>query len=52
MKDSEKNALIEHRISKAMITIDEVEFLIRNEKLNLAVILWYVLYIISSLFKI
>ena len=37
MKDDEKNALIEHRISKAIATIDEVDFLISNKKLLLAV---------------
>ncbi len=37
MKDDEKNALIEHRVSKAMAAIDEVDFLINNNKLLLAV---------------
>ena len=37
MKADEKNALIEHRISKAIAAIDDVEFLISNKKFLLAV---------------
>lgn len=37
MNDDERKALIEHRISRAMNSSDEVEFLIRNGKLLLAV---------------
>jgi len=37
MKDDEKNALIEHRISRATDTIEEVSFLIKNKKFLLAV---------------
>jgi len=51
MKDDEKNALIEHRISKAIATIDEVDFLISNKKLLLAVnrIYYGMFYILSAL---
>ena len=47
----EKNALIEHRISKAIATIDEVDFLISNKKLLLAVnrIYYGMFYILSEL---
>ena len=50
MKDNERNALIEHRIKKAMDTIDEVDFLIRNNKLHLAVsrIYYGMFYVISA----
>ena len=37
MKTNEKNALIEHRISKAIAAIDDVDFLISNKKFLLAV---------------
>jgi uncharacterized protein (UPF0332 family) len=51
MKDDEKNALIEHRVSKAMAAIDEVDFLINNNKLLLAVnrIYYGMFYILSAL---
>jgi len=51
MKDDEKNALIEHRVSKAMAAIDEVDFLINNNKLFLAVnrIYYGMFYILSAL---
>ena len=51
MKADEKNALIEHRISKAMAAIDEVDFLINNNKLLLAVnrIYYGMFYILSAL---
>lgn len=50
MKDKERNALIEHRIKKAIDTIDEVDFLIRNNKLHLAVsrIYYGIFYVISA----
>ncbi len=37
MKADEKNALIEHRIAKAIAAIDDVEFLINNKKFLLAI---------------
>jgi len=51
MKDDEKNALIEHRVSKAMAAIDEVDFLINNNKLLLAInrIYYGMFYILSAL---
>ena len=51
MKADEKNALIEHRISKAIAAIDEVDFLISNKKLLLAVnrIYYGMFYILSAL---
>lgn len=51
MKADEKNALIEHRVSKAMAAIDEVDFLINNNKLLLAVnrIYYGMFYILSAL---
>ena len=51
MKDDEKNALIEHRISRAIAAIDEVDFLISNKKLLLAVNRTYygMFYILSAL---
>ena len=51
MKADEKNALIEHRISKAMAAIDEVDFLISNKKFLLAVnrIYYGMFYILSAL---
>ena len=51
MKDDEKNALIEHRISRAIAAIDEVDFLISNKKLLLAVnrIYYGMFYILSAL---
>ncbi|MDY6790719.1 MAG: HEPN domain-containing protein [Thermodesulfobacteriota bacterium] len=51
MKGDEKNALIEHRIARAMDTIEEVSFLIKNKKLLLAVnrIYYGMFYILSAL---
>jgi len=51
MKDDEKNALIEHRISRATDTIEEVSFLIKNKKFLLAVnrIYYGMFYILSAL---
>ena len=51
MKDDEKNALIEHRISKAIAAIDEVDFLMSNKKFLLAVnrIYYGMFYILSAL---
>ena len=51
MKDDEKNALIEHRIARAMDTIEEVSFLIKNKKFLLAVnrIYYGMFYILSAL---
>ena len=51
MKAHEKNALIEHRISRAIAAIDEVDFLISNKKLLLAVnrIYYGMFYILSAL---
>jgi len=37
MKPEEKNALIEHRVSKAIAAVDDVDFLIKNRKFILAV---------------
>jgi hypothetical protein len=36
MKGDEKNALIERRIARAMDTIEEVSFLIKNKKFLLS----------------
>ncbi len=51
MKADEKNALIEHRISKAIAAIDEVDFLMSNKKFLLAVnrIYYGMFYILSAL---
>jgi len=51
MKDDEKNALIEHRITRATDTIEEVSFLIKNKKFLLAVnrIYYGMFYILSAL---
>lgn len=51
MKADEKNALIEHRISKAIASIDEIDFLISNKKFLLAVnrIYYGMFYILSAL---
>ena len=51
MKADEKNALIEHRVSKAMAAMDEVDFLINNKKFLLAVNRIYhgMFYILSAL---
>jgi len=51
MKPEEKNALIEHRISKAIAAIDDVDFLISNKKFILAVnrIYYGMFYILSAL---
>jgi uncharacterized protein (UPF0332 family) len=51
MKADEKNALIEHRISKAIAAIDEVDFLVSNKKFLLAVnrIYYGMFYILSAL---
>ena len=51
MKPEEKNALIEHRISKAMAAIDDVDFLISNGKFILAVnrIYYGMFYMLSAL---
>jgi len=51
MKDDEKNALIEHRVARAMDTIEEVSFLIKNKKFLLAVnrIYYGMFYILSAL---
>ena len=51
MKPEEKNALIEHRISKAIAAIDDVDFLISNRKFILAVnrIYYGMFYILSAL---
>ncbi|MGA1826138.1 MAG: HEPN domain-containing protein [bacterium] len=50
MTDDEKNALIEHRIKKALNTIDEVDFLIDNNRLYLAVnrIYYAIFYLLSA----
>jgi uncharacterized protein (UPF0332 family) len=50
MKDDEKNALIEHRITRATDTIEEVSFLIKNKKFLLAVnrIYYGMFYILSA----
>ena len=51
MKADEKNALIEHRISKAIAAIDDVDFLISNKKFLLAVnrIYYGMFYMLSAL---
>ncbi len=51
MKADDKNALIEHRISKAIAAIDEVDFLMSNKKFLLAVnrIYYGMFYILSAL---
>ena len=51
MKDDEKDALIEHRIARATDTVEEVSFLIKNEKFLLAVnrIYYGMFYILSAL---
>lgn len=51
MKTEEKKILIEHRISKAIDAIDDVEFLIDNKKYHLAVnrIYYGMFYILSAL---
>lgn len=51
MKDDEKNALIEYRITRATNTIEEVSFLIKNKKFLLAVnrIYYGMFYILSAL---
>jgi len=51
MTADEKNALIEHRIAKAIAAIDDVEFLINNKKFLLAVnrIYYGMFYILSAL---
>ena len=51
MKPEEKNALIDHRISKAIAAIDDVDFLISNRKFILAVnrIYYGMFYILSAL---
>ncbi len=51
MKDDEKNGLIEHRITRATDTIEEVSFLIKNKKFLLAVnrIYYGMFYILSAL---
>jgi len=51
MKDDEKNALIEHRITRSTNTIEEVSFLIKNKKFLLAVnrIYYGMFYILSAL---
>lgn len=51
MNDDEKNALIEHRITRAVDSIDDVEFLIKNKKYLLAVnrIYYGMFYILSAL---
>ena len=50
MKDDEKNALIEHRSTRATDTIEEVSFLIKNKKFLLAVnrIYYGMFYILSA----
>ena len=52
MKEDEKNALIEHRIARAVNTIEEVSFLIKNKKFLLAVnrIYYGMFYILSAFF--
>ena len=51
MNTKDKRALIEHRILKALDTIDDVEFLIANKKFLLAVnrIYYGMFYIVSAL---
>ena len=51
MKPEEQKALIEHRISKAIAAIEDVDFLIRNRKFLLAVnrIYYGMFYILSAL---
>jgi uncharacterized protein (UPF0332 family) len=51
MKADERKALIEHRISKAKDAIDDVEFLIKNKRLNLAInrIYYGMFYMLSAL---
>ena len=51
MKADEKNVLIEHRISKAIAAINDVEFLISNKRFLLAVnrIYYGMFYILSAL---
>jgi len=51
MKTEERNALIEHRLGRAIDAIDDVEFLIENEKFHLAVnrIYYGIFYVLSAI---